>query len=272
VVSFNTGSFVPLGQSVSSGGAVVTVKPIEQLLKARQTIIERLKEKKVTITVAGGGAAGVEMTANVWRLVQDERGQADISLVAGSRLLPGFHEKAQQLTLRSLQNRHITVREGVRVERFNNGVVELSDGSSFESDIVFMAVGIKPSPLFTASGVPTDEDGGLLVNEYLQSVEYPGMFGGGDCISFKPRPLAKIGIYAVRQNPILLHNLQAALNETQYQEFVPQTSFMLLLNMGDGTAIFARNSWVWHGKLAFTLKNYIDTKFMRTFQVSGERR
>jgi NADH dehydrogenase FAD-containing subunit len=97
------------------------------------------------------------------------------------------------------------------------------------------------------------------------------MFGGGDCISFQPHPLTKIGIYAVRQNPILLHNLLAALNDTPYQKFTPQTSFMLLLNMGDGTAIFVRNSWVWSGKLAFSLKNYIDTTFMKKFQVSGER-
>jgi NADH dehydrogenase FAD-containing subunit len=125
--------------------------------------------------------------------------------------------------------------------------------------------------MFADSGLPTGKDGELLVNEYLQSVEYPEIFGGVDCIAFKPRPLEKIGIYAVRQNPILLHNLLAALNEGTYQKFVPQTSFMLILNMGDGTGIVFRNSLVWKGKLVFILKNYIDTKFMRAFQVSGER-
>lgn len=271
LVSFNVGSVVPLDQSMASADAVVTVKPIEELLKARQRISAQLKEKKLTITVAGGGAAGVEMTGNVWRLVHDQNGQAEISLIAGSRLLSGFHEKARKLALQSFRERHITVKEGVRVQGVEHGVVSLSDGSSFESDIVFMAVGIRPSPIFTASGVPTGEDGGLLVNEYLHSVKYPEMFGGGDCISFQPRSLAKIGIYAVRQNPLLLQNLQAALNGTPYQKFIPQTSFMLLFSLGDGTGIFVRNSWVWRGKLGFMLKNYIDTTFMHKFQVSGER-
>ena len=46
---------------------------------------------------------------------------------------------------------------------------------------------------------------------------------------------------------------------------------MLIFNMGDGTGILCRNSLVWEGKPAFFLKNFIDSKFMKKFQVSGER-
>jgi NADH dehydrogenase FAD-containing subunit len=42
-------------------------------------------------------------------------------------------------------------------------------------------------------------------------VAYPEIFGGGDCISFEKKPLDKVGVYAVRQNPILYTNLLAAL-------------------------------------------------------------
>lgn len=271
VISFNAGSVVPLAPSIPRTENVVTVKPIEELDKARQRILQQVKEKPLHITVAGGGAAGVEMTGNVWRLVHTHQGQADITLVGGSRLLSGFHEKARTLALQSLQSRHIEVKEGVKVQGFEQGKVTLTDGSSFNSDVLIMAVGILPSPIFADSGLPTGKDGGLLVNEYLQSVAYPDIFGGGDCISFQPRPLAKIGIYAVRQNPLLLHNLQATLNgSSSLQKFVPQTSYMLLLNMGDGTGIFIRKSLIWQGKVWFWLKNYIDTSFMRKFQVSGE--
>ena len=130
-----------------------------------------------------------------------------------------------------------------------------------------MAVGVKPSPLFVDSGLPTGTDGGMLVNKFLQSVDYPELFGGGDCISFEPRPLAKVGVYAVRQNPVLLHNLLGMLNGGPLQEFVPQDTFLLALNMGDGTAVVRWHSIVWGGALGFALKNYIDRKFMKTFQV-----
>ncbi|MBN1931017.1 MAG: pyridine nucleotide-disulfide oxidoreductase, partial [Desulfobacterales bacterium] len=104
-----------------------------------------------------------------------------------------------------------------------------------------------------------------------QCVSYPEIFGGGDCISFKPRPLTKVGVYAVRQNSILFNNLQTALQGGAYQRFVPQKTYLLIFNMGDGTGIFVRNSLVWRGRSAFILKNFIDTTFMKKFQVSGER-
>ena len=102
-------------------------------------------------------------------------------------------------------------------------------------------------------------------------MDYPNIFGGGDCISLKDRKIDRVGVYAVRENPILHNNLMAALEGGQMEEFTPQESYMLIFNMGDGTGIFVRNSWVWGGWLAFKLKDYVDTSFMKKFQVSGER-
>jgi len=147
----------------------------------------------------------------------------------------------------------------------------LSDARSLSFDFAFLALGIKSSPIFRESALPTGEDGGLLVNSYLQSIEYPEIFGGGDCISLAGNPLAKVGVYAVRQNPILFQNLLAALEEGEMKVFKPQGEFMLILNMGNGRGILWKRDFVWEGRLSFLLKDYIDRKFMRKFQVSGER-
>ena len=40
--------------------------------------------------------------------------------------------------------------------------------------------------------------------------------------------------------------------------------------MGNGKGIFWKKNWIWEGRLNFLLKDYVDRKFMRTFQVSGE--
>ena len=105
---------------------------------------------------------------------------------------------------------------------------------------------------------------------YLQSVAHPEIFGGGDCIRFEKQPLDKVGVYAVRQNPILYHNLMAALERGNLQAFRPQNRYLLIYNLGNGTGIFYRGRWVLKGRLIFYLKDYIDRKFMRNFQVSGE--
>ena len=269
-ISLNTGSFVPVADSMATDETVFTVKPIENLLKANRKIIEILKTQELTATVVGGGPTGVEVAGNLDRLVRNESGKCRITLVAGTRLLSQFKASVRQRALNSLSGRNVQVMEGVRLAAVKEGAVELSDGAVLESDIIFMAIGVKPSLLFEDSGLPTGRDGGMLVNQYLQCVSHPEIFGGGDCISFEPQPLAKVGVYAVRQNPILLHNLLSALNGHELRQFVPQKSILLALNMGDGTAIVHWHSMVWGGRLGFSLKDYIDRKFMGLFQISGE--
>jgi NADH dehydrogenase FAD-containing subunit len=270
VMSVNTGSFVPVEAPVSAADLIVTVKPIENMLNARRKIIDRLKNKELNITVVGGGPTGVEVAGNLHRLVSNESGKGRITLIAGTRLLRQFKAGVRNRVLSSLVRRKVHVIENTRVSAIKGKSVSLSDGSNFESDIVFMAVGVKPSPLFKDSGLTIGQDGGMLVNQYLQSVSYPEIFGGGDCISFEPQPLAKVGVYAVRQNPILLNNLLCFLKGAALEQFLPQKAVLLAFNMGDGTAVVQWHSLVWGGRLGFALKNYIDKSFMKNFQVSGE--
>jgi NADH dehydrogenase FAD-containing subunit len=272
VVSFNTGSEVPHQPFLPAPRERVRpVKPVINLLQGRQTIVRMLGEKELRLLVAGGGAAGVETTANLWRLVQDEKGKARISLIGGGRVLAGMPGKVRDAVIRSFSRRGIEVLEGCHLKEVGDREIHLSDGRSVPFDFAFLALGVKPSSLFAGSGLPVGEDGGLLVNSRLQSVAHPQIFGGGDCISLAGNPLAKVGVYAVRQNPVLYHNLLAALEGTEMQTFVPQKDYMLIFNLGDGRGILWKKNFVWEGRLAFLLKDYIDRKFMRKFQVSGER-
>ena len=273
VVSFNTGSDVPLDGLVDQPHeTVVPVKPVFNLLQAQRFILPALREKRMNFTVVGGGPAGVEVTANLWRLVNQNGGNASINLIAGRRLLGNLPEKVRAMALSSLAGRGIVVIEGNRLKEVAGDQILMADGSSHPFHVAFMALGVQPSRLFHNSGIPTGPDGGLLVNPFLQSMAYPEMFGGGDCISFAERPLAKVGVYAVRQNPILLHNLMAALEGREMKPFMPQKDYMLIFNLGNGRGILWKKNFVWEGRLAFLLKDYIDRKFMKKFQVAGESR
>jgi NADH dehydrogenase FAD-containing subunit len=111
----------------------------------------------------------------------------------------------------------------------------------------------------------------LLVNSFLQSTVYPEIFGGGDCIALEGNPLAKVGVYAVRQNPVLFHNLMAYLEGDRLRKFNPGGAYMLIMNMGNGTGILWKKSLVINSRISFLLKDFVDRKFMKKFQVSGER-
>jgi NADH dehydrogenase FAD-containing subunit len=271
IASFNTGSEVPLtGLIREHRENIIPVKPIFNLLKARRFLIPVLKERPMNLIVIGGGPAGVEIAANLWRLVNENHGKATIKLIAGRKLLGALPEKVGILASRSLTGRGVTVVEGGRVKEVKGEEIRLTDGSSHPFDFAFMALGVQPSRIFCDSGLPSGPDGGLLVNSFLQSANYPEIFGGGDCVSLSEEPLAKVGVYAVRQNPILLHNLLSALEQKEMKAFVPQKDYMLIFNMGNGQGILLKKNFLWEGRLAFLLKDYIDRKFMRKFQVAGE--
>jgi NADH dehydrogenase FAD-containing subunit len=271
VVSFNIGSGIPTaGVSIQETTNVFTVKPIEQLLCAQKSIIEQLSQKSLELVVVGGGPAGVEIAGNLRRLVKENKRTASVTLVAGRRLMAGLPDTVRQRVFTSFQRRDIGVLEGPHLTEVEAGKVRLTDGRELAFDFLFLALGVKPPSLFQDSGLPIGPDGGLLVNEFLQSVAHPDMFGGGDCIHFQSQTLDKVGVYAVRQNPLLRDNIMAALDGGTLKPFQPGGAYLLIFNMGDGRGIFRKQNMVFGGRLAFWLKDYIDRRFMRKFQISGE--
>lgn len=270
VVSFNTGSGVPLDRIGATRTEVLPVKPIHNLLEVRRELLARLPQQTLKLLVIGGGAAGVEICGNLWRLADQAGGQVEITLIAGARLLGRFSKKVRSLALASLKRRGIVVREEVHVCSVGDGVAVLDDNSEVPYDLALSASGVQPSGIFRASQLPVGPDGGLLVNACLQSVTYPELFGGGDCISFQDQPLDKVGVYAVRQNPILYRNLMAALEDQPLMRFSPQKGYLLILNMGDGHGILSKGSLTLEARWAFRFKDWIDRRFMRRFQLSGE--
>ncbi len=271
VASFNTGSDVALPPQEEGLSNVFPVKPIASLLAAQQAIIQRLQKGPINIVVIGGGPAGLEIAGNAWRLVRDRDGHAHISLVPGKELLYGFPKRLQTMALGSLLRRGIMVRDGFYAERIEINRVVLSAAEALQSDIVLVATGVRPSPLFGDSGLPVGPDNGMLVNRFLQCTTHPEIFGGGDAICFEPRHLAKVGVYAVRESRILYHNVLASLTGGELVPFEPQRDFLLIFNMGDNTAIVTKRRFVWDGWLAWKLKDRIDRSFMKSYQVSGER-
>jgi hypothetical protein len=43
---------------------------------------------------------------------------------------------------------------------------------------------------------------------------------------------------------------------------MPQRRALLILNLGDGTALAVRGRWWWHGRAALGLKDWIDTRWL----------
>lgn len=267
IVSFNAGSGISEELAISEETDIFPVKPIEGLLNAQSRVLERISEKQITIAVVGGGPAASEIAGNVWRLAKDSRKiMPKIRVFAGKKFMARFPENVARLVFESLKKRGIEILEQGYAKEIRLGRIVLESGESHGADIIFLATGVAPSRIFSDSGLPTGPDGGLLVNEYLQSVAHPEIFGGGDCICFQNMTLDKVGVYAVRQNPVLKHNLMAALDGGDLRPFNPGGDYLLVFNLGDGTGVLRKKGIVFKGKFAFFIKDRIDKRFMKKFQ------
>jgi NADH dehydrogenase FAD-containing subunit len=129
-------------------------------------------------------------------------------------------------------------------------------------DVVVLATGLVPPPLLRRAGLPTDERGALRVEAPLHAVGDARVFGGGDCIAFGPRPLPRIGVHAVRQAPVLAHNLAASLDGRPLRPYRPQRRALLILNLGDGRGLATWGPLSWYGRGPFRLKDAIDRRWL----------
>ncbi|MDY6990607.1 MAG: FAD-dependent oxidoreductase [Thermodesulfobacteriota bacterium] len=267
VVSFNVGSYVPRTIVTDGADTVFAVKPIERLIDFQKHILDLASRKETTVGIIGGGPAAAEVAGNLWRLARDHGSHmVRIQVFSGENFMARFPEGIRKRAIRSLTRREIEIVEEGFVKEVTAHEIGMPSGKAYDVDLILLALGIKPSPVFKDSGLPTGTDGGLLVNRYLQSPQYPEMFGGGDCIYFEDQPLDKVGVYAVRQNPVLYENLMASLEGRDLQPFDPGGDYLVIFNMGDNRGLLHKKGLVLEGRLAFLIKDYIDRRFMRKFQ------
>lgn len=267
ILSCNAGSQVPRSGVSGNREDIFSVKPIESLRAAKKRLLELAVGGPGHVAIVGGGPSSAEVAGNIHQLMHRHGLPAPrISIFSGPAFMKRFPAKVVALVRKSLESRGIEIVEGSYVREVTSGRLELANGQSHRADLIFLAVGVKPSPIFADSGLPVGPEGGLLVNRFLQSPNHPEIFGGGDCIYFQEEPLDKVGVYAVRENPVLLHNLLAGLEGGELQPFNPGGDYLLIFNLGDGEGVLRKRWLTFGGRPAFMLKDYIDRKFMRRFQ------
>jgi NADH dehydrogenase FAD-containing subunit len=273
VLSCNLGSEVPVDVIPGAATYGYAVKPIRNLWELRQTLEARMgpgaPRQPLRIVIVGGGATGCEIAANIQHLVASHGGQADINVLArGDRLLGQMPRGAAERMVRILERRGVQLILRSPVVRVESHAVTTADGKQVPYDFLVHAMGLKPPAILRATGLPTSADGALLVDPFLRSVADARVFGGGDCVALQGWELAKVGVYAVREAPVLCHNLLASLQGWPLRRFRLQRRFLLILNLGDGTGLLTWGRFSWHSRLAFRLKDRIDRAFLREYQMA----
>ncbi len=267
-VSLNLGSETrPVAGEADRPDRCFSVKPIHRLRDLRAALTERFAAGAAPrVVIAGGGATAFELAGNVLALAERAGARALVTVLAGGKeILAQLPRAAAAAVQANLAGRGARVIAGARVARVTDAGVATEAGAEHPYDLFVNATGLAPRSLAGAAGLPALPDGAMIVNEHLRSVADARIHGGGDCIAFGERRLAKVGVYAIREAPVLHRNLLACLDGSGPEPFIPQRSYLWIMNLGDGTGLAARGRLWWHGRSAFRLKDWIDRRFLRDY-------
>jgi selenide,water dikinase len=251
----------------------VTIRPMRQAVSLRARIDAlggAARGNPLRVVVAGAGAGGVEVALAVHRRIHAVGARPEVALVeAAPQVLPDYAAPVRQRAARILARRGIAVTTGRAVDRVDGERVRLTGGARLPADLIIWLAGAAGPGLLAGSGLPLDARGFLLVDAGLRAADGSPVWAAGDCATLSDHPeTPKAGVYAVRQGPVLARNLRAAFGDGTPCAYVPQKTFLSLLNTADGKALLRWHGVVSHSRFAWWLKDRIDRRFVRRYRAS----
>jgi NADH dehydrogenase len=224
----------------------LTMKSLGDAIYLRNCLIERLEEGDfecypdmrdplLTFVVAGGGFAGVETIAAVNDFLREvikfypqltEEILRVVLVHPGPFILPELGEKLGAYAQKKLAERKVEIRTNTKVNAVSERSVELSDGTIIATNTVVWTAGTSPNPLLQA--LPCKKERGrIIVNEYMEVPDWPGVWALGDCALIPDpktgHPYPPTAQHALRQGKVVAQNITAAIGGGQKKPFVFST-------------------------------------------------
>jgi NADH dehydrogenase len=165
-------------------------------MRAQNRLDEQADQQRphVNIVIIGGGATGVELSAELRNTAEvlgayglhhlDPRHDIHITLVeAGPRILGPLPERIAKATSALLAKLDIGILTGEKVTQVQKHAVLTASGKCLPSDLTVWAGGIQVPKVLADIGLPVNKLGQVIVSQTLQTIFDPDIFALGDCAS-----------------------------------------------------------------------------------------
>jgi len=237
----------------------LTMKSLDDAIFLRNRLIANLEEADfecaaplraplLNFVVAGGGFAGVETIAAMNDFLREavrffphlREDMLRIILVnSGKVILPELGEKLGTYAQRKLTEQKVEIHSNCKVIAVTDRDVTLSDGTTVTTNTLVWTAGTSPNSLLDTLPCPKAR-GRVLVNEYLEVPEWPGVWALGDCARVPDRntgeshpPTAQ---HALREGKLAAKNILATIRGDQKKPFL-YTTIGLLAPIGKRTGV-----------------------------------
>ncbi|OXI67699.1 FAD-dependent oxidoreductase [Burkholderia sp. AU28863] len=191
------------------------------------------RDEPFRVAIVGAGATGVELAAELSRLLEVAQAYGDETvrerlqltlLESGPRILNAFPPRISASAQRRLEQIGFRVLTSTRVTSADANGFHYGDGSFAEADLMVWAAGVKaPDFMQGLGGLDTNRANQIVVGSTLQASGDEHVFAIGDCASLQldgqERPLPPTAQVATQQAEHLAKHLPAWLDGTPIPPF-----------------------------------------------------
>ncbi len=225
----------------------IGMKSIEEAVAVRDRLLDNFakaallpagpaRDRLLTVVVVGGGFAGIETFAELRALASSllkdypnlTIDDTQFHLIeAMGRIMPEVSLETSHWVLKNLAQRAATVHLDTQLKSAVDGVIELSTGESFESDLIIWTAGVMANPVVRSTDLPIEERGRIRTRADLRvhtedGAIVEGAWAAGDVSAVPDLSGGGVGGFcvpnaqhAVRQGKRLAKNLVAVLRDEE---------------------------------------------------------
>lgn len=171
----------------------------ERLINAcirSQSVRREAGSGRLTVTIVGGGATGVELAAELhasarmlttfgFDHIHPEKDLQIVLVEASPRVLSQLPERLSVAAVRELRKLSIEVHTNERVVEVTADSVKMASGKVIQSALTVWAAGVKANDMLRTLGgdapLETNKLNQLMVSSTLQTTQDPHIFAFGDC-------------------------------------------------------------------------------------------
>lgn len=247
----------------------IGMKAIEEAVAVRDRLIDNFaraallpagpeRDRLLTVVVVGGGFAGIETFAELRSLASSllkEYPQLTIDdthfhlIEAMGRIMPEVSLETSQWVLKNLAQRDAIVHLDTQLTSAVDGVIELSTGETFQSDLIIWTAGVMANPVVRSTDLPVEERGRIRAQADLRVIDesgavVEGAWAAGDVAAVPDLTGGGVGGFcvpnaqhAVRQGKLLAKNIVAVLRGEEPKDYVHK-NLGAVAGLGLGHGVF----------------------------------